>query len=140
VLVLEGRERVGGKVLTFSRRVEGYPEAGGNMIYGGYRRIMDRARSSRGGRSRTRLPRLGKHADFALILDGRPVSKAQWRDSPRNPFPSSMREMMPWQYVPRVTHEANPLHEARRLVCAGATRRSTYRCTISSTAMARRTT
>jgi monoamine oxidase len=107
VLVLEGRDRVGGKVLTFSG-VQGFPEAGGNMIYGGYKRIMERAREV-GVVLEDQAPRLGKHADFALVLDGRPISKAQWLDSPRNPFPASMREMMPWQYVPRVTQQANPL-------------------------------
>jgi hypothetical protein len=54
-------------------------------------------------------PRLGKHANFTLVLDGQPLSRAQWLDSPRNPFPPSLRGMMPWQYVPTVTDQANPL-------------------------------
>src|SRR4030042_796675 len=40
VLVLEGRDRVGGRVFTFGN-VQGVPEAGGNIIYGDYRRLMD---------------------------------------------------------------------------------------------------
>jgi monoamine oxidase len=36
VLVLEGQDRVGGRILTFGG-VQGVPEAGGNIIYGDYR-------------------------------------------------------------------------------------------------------
>jgi monoamine oxidase len=107
VLILEGRDRVGGKVMTFSE-VQGSPEAGGNIIYAGYERTMARARDI-GIVLEDQAPRLGKHANFTLVLDGRPLSTAQWLDSPRNPFPPSMREMMPWQYVPTVTDQANPL-------------------------------
>ena len=107
VLVLEGRDRVGGKVMTFSD-VQGLPEAGGNIIYAGYERIRARARSI-GVVLEDQAPRLGKHANFTLVLDGQPLSRAQWLDSPRNPFPPSMREMMPWQYVPTLTDQANPL-------------------------------
>jgi monoamine oxidase len=107
VLVLEGRDRVGGRVFTFGN-VQGVPEAGGNIIYGDYHRLMDVA---------TRLavplddqvPRLSKHSKFTLVLDGKPVSRSEWADSPRNPFPPALREMMPWQYVPLVTSQENPL-------------------------------
>jgi monoamine oxidase len=107
VIVLEGRDRVGGRVLTFGD-VQGVPEAGGNIIYGDYRRLMDVA-------ARTavpledQVPRLSKHSKFTLVLDGKPVSRSDWADSPRNPFPPALREMMPWQYVPLVTSQENPL-------------------------------
>lgn len=107
VLVLEGRDRVGGRVFTFGN-VQGVPEAGGNIIYGDYRRLMDVA-------TRVAVPledqvsRLSKHAKFTLVLDGKPMSRSEWADSPRNPFPPALREMMPWQYVPLVTSQENPL-------------------------------
>ena len=107
VLVLEGRDRVGGRVFTFGD-VQGAPEAGGNIIYGDYRRLMEVA-------TRVSVPledqvsRLSKHAKFTLVLDGKPVSRSEWADSPRNPFPPALREMMPWQYVPLVTSQENPL-------------------------------
>ncbi len=107
VLVLEGRDRVGGKVLTFSG-VHGYPEAGANTIGGGYKRLMELARSL-GVPLEDQVPRLARHADFTLVLDGAPVPRAQWQDSPRNPFPATLRELLPWQYVPTVTSQANPL-------------------------------
>jgi monoamine oxidase len=55
------------------------------------------------------VPRLSKHSKFTLVLDGKPMSRSEWADSPRNPFPPALREMMPWQYVPLVTSQENPL-------------------------------
>jgi monoamine oxidase len=107
VLVLEGRDRVGGKVLTFSG-TQGAPEAGGNIIYGDYRRLLDVAQAL-GVELEDQVPRLARHVGYTLVLDGKPVSRKDWPDSPRNPFPPALREMMPWQYVPMLTSQENPL-------------------------------
>jgi monoamine oxidase len=107
VLVLEARERVGGKVMTFFG-TQGTPEAGGNAIYAAYHRLiglcdtLDIALDDQ-------VPRMAHHADFTLVLDGKAISRSEWVDSPRNPFPVAIREFMPWQYVPAVTSQANPL-------------------------------
>lgn len=107
VLVLEGRSRVGGRVFTFGD-VQGVPEAGGNIIYGDYRRLMEVA-TRVAVPLEDQVPRLSQHSKFTLVLDGRPMSRSEWVDSPRNPFPPALREMMPWQYVPLVTSQENPL-------------------------------
>ena len=107
VLVLEGRERVGGKILTFSD-VPGLPEAGGQSIGSGYGRLIDAANRS-GVVLEDVLPRQLKHPEIALVLDGAPVTKAAWPQSPRNPFPPSLRETMPWIYTPVAIAKANPL-------------------------------
>lgn len=107
VLVLEGRDRVGGRVLTFAD-VAGTPEAGANIIYGEYRRMIEAA-TRLGLKLEDQVPRLGRHSSFTLVLDGKPITKKDWPDSPRNPFPPALREMMPWQYVPLVTTQENPL-------------------------------
>jgi monoamine oxidase len=107
VIVLEGRDRVGGRVLSFTQ-AQGAPEAGGNIIYGDYRRTMEIAKRV-GVTLEDQVPRLAKHSKFTLVLDGKPVSRDEWKDSPRNPFPPALREMMPWQYVPLVTSQENPL-------------------------------
>ena len=107
VIVLEGRDRVGGKVLTFSETL-GAPEAGANYIYGDYRRLLDIA-SRLDIRLEDQATRLARHVGYTLVLDGKPVSRKDWVDSPRNPFPPAYREMMPWQYVPMVTSQENPL-------------------------------
>jgi monoamine oxidase len=107
VLVLEGRDRVGGKVLTFSR-VQGVPEAGGNTIGGDYKRLLELAPRI-GITLEDQVPRMEQHADFTLVLDGRPMSKAEWLDSPRNTFQEPYRQLMPWQYTPSVMNRADPL-------------------------------
>lgn len=107
VLVLEARDRVGGKVLTFAS-VPGLPEAGGQSIGSGYGRIIDAAQRS-GIELEDQLPQARRHADIALVLDGQPVARAAWKDSPRNPFPAPLRELMPWQYTPAAMAKANPL-------------------------------
>ncbi|HEX9206644.1 MAG TPA: FAD-dependent oxidoreductase [Steroidobacteraceae bacterium] len=107
VLLLEGRDRVGGRVMTFAG-VQGAPEAGGNIVYGEYPRLLEIA-TRLGLKLDDQVPRLGRHASFTLVLDGKPVARKDWPDSPRNPFPPGLREMMPWQYVPLVTSQENPL-------------------------------
>jgi monoamine oxidase len=108
VIVLEGRERVGGKMLTF-RDVPGLPEAGGASMGAGYGRMLDAAR--RGGIEIIDvLARPGaQRPATALALDGRVLSLEQWRTSPRNPFPEGQRDTMPWAYVPALMARANPL-------------------------------
>jgi monoamine oxidase len=107
VLVLEGRDRVGGKVLTFGK-VPGLPEAGGQSIGSGYGRVVDAAQRS-GIVLDDQLPQALRHPDIALVLDGQPMPQAAWKDSPRNPFPAPLRELMPWQYTPMAMARGNPL-------------------------------
>jgi monoamine oxidase len=107
VLVLEARDRVGGRVHTFAD-VEGDPESGADVIYGEYRRLIE-VTTRLGLRLDDQAPRLARHSSYTLVLDGKPLARKDWPDSPRNPFPPALREMMPWQYVPLVTAQENPL-------------------------------
>jgi monoamine oxidase len=98
---------VGGKILTFAN-VPGLPEAGGQSIGSGYGRVVDAAQRS-GIVLEDQLPQMLKHPDIALVLDGQPIAKSAWKDSPRNPFPAPLRELMPWQYTPLAMAKGNPL-------------------------------
>jgi len=120
VLVIEGRDRVGGKILTFSG-VQGPSEAGGRSIFGDYRRVIATAREC-GIEIEDQVPRLVKHANFTLVLDGRPMSKAEWRDSPRNPFPRHVKELMPWQFAPVAIRQGNPLQRVEGWYAPGNAR------------------
>jgi len=106
VLVLEGKNRVGGRVYSIDS-VPGSPEGGANAIVGPRpvavaRRfgveLIDRSKRpppTSGGRS--------------LVLNGKVVSPSEWPDSPQNPFPKDSREKMPWAYVSPIVSANNPL-------------------------------
>ncbi len=106
VLVLEGKNRVGGRVYTIEN-VPDNPEGGANAIVGprpvaAARRfgieLIDRSKRPpliSGGRS--------------LVLDGKTISPSEWPDSPQNPFPKDSREKMPWGYVSPIVSKNNPL-------------------------------
>jgi monoamine oxidase len=106
-LVLEAQQRVGGRVLSFAAAA-GTPEAGGSAIYGDYQRMLKLA-DVLGIELEDQVPRLSRHVGYTLALDGKVVPRKDWPDSPRNPFPPALREMMPWQYVPTLTSQENPL-------------------------------
>jgi monoamine oxidase len=109
VTVLEARQRVGGKVLTF-RDVPGLPEAGGQSMGAGYGRVLNAARRFGVGLVDV-LPQVMKFGTVECVLDGRVVSRQDWPSSPRNPFPESQRTLMPWEFVPAITERANPIRE-----------------------------
>jgi len=106
VLVLEGKNRVGGRVYSIDS-VPDSPEGGANAIVGPRpvavaRRfgveLIDRSNRpppTSGGRS--------------LVLNGKVISPSEWPDSPLNPLPNDSREKMPWAYVSPIIAANNPL-------------------------------
>ena len=105
VLVLEGKNRVGGRVYSIDN-VPGSPEGGANAIVGPRPVAVAKRfgvelidRSNRSGTSRGRL----------LVLNGKIISPSDWPDSPQNPFPKESREKMPWAYVSPIVSQNNPL-------------------------------
>ncbi len=104
VRVLEGRNRVGGRVYSLDN-VPGNPEAGANAIVGP-RPLAAARRFGVELIDRSNRPRNSRRT---LVLDGKIISPSEWPDSPHNPFPSDSREKMPWQYVSPIVSENNPL-------------------------------
>ena len=105
VMVLEGRNRVGGRVFSLED-VPGNPEGGANAIVGARplaaaRRfnveLIDRSKNT--GINRERL----------LVLGGKIILPSEWPDSPQNPFPKDHRETLPWEYISPIVSESNPL-------------------------------
>lgn len=110
VTVLEGRDRVGGRVSSLDM-VPGSPEAGANAIVGSYARLRDAAR--RFGAELIDHTASGKlNRPKTLALGGEIISSQEWPNSARNPFPDGQKETMPWQYVSRAISENNPLKAA----------------------------
>lgn len=107
VQVIESRSRTGGRVHTLYD-LPGHPEVGGNTIASGYARMIAMAR-----RLDVRL------VDYAARLFGGPppelvhgeslLSRAEWAQSPRNPFAEGSRDRMPWELIPARTASGNPL-------------------------------
>ncbi len=90
-VVVEARERVGGRVLTLDA-VEGRPEAGGNLIGANYGRLLAVAAQTgvemRAADAAETLP-------TAYLIDGVSDSARSWRDSAGNPLPDALRAVTP---------------------------------------------
>jgi monoamine oxidase len=93
-LVLEGRQRVGGRVYTLFD-IPGHPEVGFNSLSNAYGRGI--AASKKYGVELENLaPRVfGKPIGQAIFVAGRPVDLKTWADDPRNPFEGELRRLPP---------------------------------------------
>jgi monoamine oxidase len=109
VMVLEGRQRVGGRVFTLMDQ-PGYPEMGFNSMGAGYGRGIEAARLA-GVELVDIAPRYMKGPAPELVLDGQLLSRADWAKSARNPFPEGRKALMPWEIVGKLLAEDNPLKD-----------------------------
>jgi monoamine oxidase len=107
VQVIEGRNRIGGRVESF-RNIPGDPEAGGTAFGPGYARLVDAART-RGVELIDITPITPYFFDRQLVLDNEYISKDAWPTHPKNPFPEPAKTTMPWAYLPMLIGRANPL-------------------------------
>ena len=110
VQVLEGRQRVGGRVLSH-RDVPGNPESGGTTFGAGYARLMDACKKFNVGTIDV-TPIVPFFNDRELVLDGQLIPKDQWATHPRNPFPAAFRQSTPWAYLNPLIGRNNPLKNA----------------------------
>ena len=107
VQVIEGRNRVGGRVYT-RFDLPGYPEVGGNGFGAGYGRVLDAAR-------RMELQvvefseRRKRHPKLELVFNGQVVAHEDWPSSPFNHLPPQLREKMPWEMGYIALQGNNPL-------------------------------
>ena len=97
VLVLEGRQRVGGRVFSLTQ-IPGHPEAGGNTIAAAYGRMI--AAGSKYGVEIVNLTeRLFANRDTqGLYMDGRHVPLKDWPAHPMNPFNGEKKPLPPWTW------------------------------------------
>jgi len=107
VQVIEGRDRIGGRVLSY-RNIPGNPEAGGTAFGPGYARLVDAARTH-GVDLIDITPITPFFFRRELVLNNEFISADAWPEHPRNPFPEQARAMMPWMYLPMLMGRANPL-------------------------------
>ena len=107
VMVLEGRNRVGGRVYSLEE-VPGHPEAGANAIVGP-RPVAAARRFGVELIDRSNRPSINRGRQ--LVLGGKMISPSEWPDSSRNPFPQVSKEKMPWEYVAPIVSQNNPLKD-----------------------------
>lgn len=91
VVVIEGRDRVGGRVLTLDD-VPGRPEAGGSQIGSNYRRLL--AGAAQAG-VKLLIGQTGGALPTSYLIDNRAETRQTWPQSPRNPFPEEFRAITP---------------------------------------------
>ena len=107
VIVLEGRGRIGGKILTHKTQ-NGFVELGGQSFGTGYGRMMDAA-----DRNNVELfdylPRSSAGGGPSLALGEQLIDRDSWPQSPLNPFAEKYKSMMPWEYTAKIIAEGNPL-------------------------------
>jgi monoamine oxidase len=108
VVVLEGRNRAGGRVYTLDD-VPGQPEAGGNGIGSNYARVKDAAERY-GVKLIPVRPRTESPVEKTMLhLKGRGILMEQWKDAPENPLPKAYRDRPPAFLWASVMSELNPL-------------------------------
>ncbi len=97
VTVLEGRDRIGGRLFTLSN-LPGRPEAGGNGIGWSYARFLDLARRLDVRMVPERL-RTEPRENIALHVRGEFIPLPQWESHRLNPHPPALRKLGPWQVI-----------------------------------------
>ncbi|WP_235976583.1 flavin monoamine oxidase family protein [Sandaracinobacteroides hominis] len=107
VTVLEGRQRVGGRIYTLFD-VEGYPEMGFNSMGEGYGRGLDAA-SWAGVEMVDVAQRFYTGKPQALWLNGKHMTREEWAAFPGNPFPAELKTVMPWELLNALVAKHNRL-------------------------------
>lgn len=97
VTVLEGRDRIGGRLHTLSD-VPGRPEAGGNGVGHSYARFLDLARRLDVSLVPERL-RTEPRERSSLHINGKFIPLDKWETHPSNPHPEGLRKLTPWQII-----------------------------------------
>ena len=102
VRVVEGRNRVGGRVFTLDH-LSGHPEAGSNVIGPNYGRILDVANSLE-----LTIEESPRPLTSGYIINGEKISRESWPASLQNPFPSDLKKITPDRIVATLLKK-NPL-------------------------------
>ncbi|KPH58226.1 NAD(P)/FAD-dependent oxidoreductase [Novosphingobium sp. ST904] len=109
VTVIEGRSRVGGRIMTLLDQ-PGYPEMGFNSMGEGYGRGLDIAQRAGvemqevGARYRIGPPSL-------LYIGDQPLTREEWAKFPGNPFPDALKSVLPAELVPMLVAQKTRLED-----------------------------
>ena len=107
VIILEGRNRIGGKVLTHQVD-DSFVELGGQIVAAGYGRARDMAERV-GVELFDFFPTFIQDGAPVLAIDRQVIAKEAWPTSPLNPFSQGNKTKMPWELANGILAEHNPL-------------------------------
>jgi len=107
VTVLEGRNRIGGRVESL-RNIPGNPEVGGTAFAPGYARLVDAANKYGVGLIDI-TPTIPFFFDRQVVLQNQFIKKEDWPTSALNPFAEKMRSAPPYGYFDMLMGAINPL-------------------------------
>lgn len=93
VLVLEARNRVGGRIYTLDH-LPGRPEAGANTFSDGYGLALSAAVAA-GVTMDDITPMLRRSMPAGLVINGETIAREAWAGHPANPLPPAFRQYLP---------------------------------------------
>ncbi|MCP5340183.1 MAG: FAD-dependent oxidoreductase [Sinobacteraceae bacterium] len=95
VCVVEGRDRVGGRMFTLDQ-LPGKPEGGGSLLGPRYARALDLATRLNVALAPARPRTEPVAGEVALNIRGQTIRVEDWESSKLNPFPEALRSRTPW--------------------------------------------
>ena len=104
-LVLEARDRVGGRMMTLDH-LPGHPEAGGQTIGGMYARVFTLAEQLG-----LKLYNRNMGGGLTIAHNGELLSAEDWGTSPENPVTGALRLVRPDRLYGRAVDAINPLSD-----------------------------
>jgi len=110
VTILEGRDRVGGRVQSL-RNIPGNPEVGGTAFSPGYARLVDAA-NKYGVELLDITPTIPYFFNRQVVLKDQFITTEEWPTSELNPFPDQFRSAPPYGYFNMLLGAVNPLKTA----------------------------
>ncbi|MGJ8563076.1 MAG: FAD-dependent oxidoreductase [Alphaproteobacteria bacterium] len=115
VTLLEGRDRVGGRLYTLDD-VPGHPEAGGSGIGASYGRLLNAAEKFNiplGGERKRTVP----VPEISMMnIRGQHIRFNEWAKHPLNPMPEGFKDQLPWYVQYGLYAKDNPLMSAEQFV------------------------
>jgi len=108
VTLLEGRDRIGGRLYTLDD-VPGAPEAGGSGIGSIYGRLLGAAERYNIPLGPERPRTVPARETSMMNLRGTHIGFDQWETHALNPLPAAYKKMLPWWVPYSLYREDNPL-------------------------------
>lgn len=115
VAILEGRDRVGGRLYTLDD-VPGAPEAGGSGIGSSYGRLLNAAQTYNIPLGPERARTVPVREISMMNIRGQHIGFDEWAKHPLNPMPDEYKNQLPWYVQYGLYAKDNPLTNPEQFV------------------------